>query len=439
MSKRDYKYIEYTRDDIDDIRYDRDEQCLVITTKKTLKTGECRGYKFALPLLPLLLLLPEMTAAYELATGILDAIYGKNQYEIVMPADKGQKSDEEQQRQLITRQLERLRGNLKAFHENAKLLDKARRVQSQKENAESFRDAAKAFYERIQEAAQDYESEMKPRISAFIALMSDLACFAGCQTPEQFDALDATLSNKRSHIRSLVNRYRDRPGLFDAGCIPAFPDYQRPTEATGSVESGYADSALKERVDRALEEMKASLKTHPRNKPGKLPEWEELFADCQNSDWWSKKPDAEQAKQARKAEEARKKANEYLADAGKWEAYLKQHEKDWDYARLLCKAYPILEKIADSPETLTEEEWCAKCAEIGCELWRMLEGGQEEYRKIRFRWITPDSEESRRSESIRVDFQAREASWPGLYCYERGRGEALICVIHGGVDDSVSF
>lgn len=328
----------------------------------------------------------------------------------------------------------KLKGELTDFGQRAARLDAARRVERECENVKRFLNAAKMFYERIREAEREYQNGMKPRISAFSELMSDLACFAGCRTPEQFDALETTLSNQRSHIRYLMKRYRNQPALFDADSIPAFPDYPKPKEAAvPPPDTEYASSALRKQVDTALAEINAFL-----NAPDKrsFAAWKKLSDDCQKS-VWARDANPGDAETARKnMERMRESAKGYLSDAGKLKAYLIQREKHWDYALLLCKAYPVLQKIADSPETLSET-WCAA---IGRELWDMLDSArQEDYRKIQFRWIPPDSEESRRSESIRVDFPAREASWPGLYCYERGHDDALICVIHGGVDDSVSF
>ena len=84
----------------------------------------------------------------------------------------------------------------------------------------------------------------------------------------------------------------------------------------------------------------------------------------------------------------------------------------WEYIDLLRCFLPQLEKIIGISE---EEESAQWATEIGQSLLAVVAGHTCRNAKMKFLWVYPEDEVTRRSEKIRVQFIAAELDCPGLY------------------------
>ena len=256
---------------------------------------------------------------------------------------------------------------------------------------------AQDYYTKMSAAKEHYESDLLPLMDVFDKLMPSLACFAGCQSEEDYNPLCATLENALSRIRRCLSRFPETPDFRlpplvedDEPLLPERGDYRR-----------YADDKLSADIESCLD-LEPKYTEYMERTKKKFDEADEYWKQAQN----------------------------YSLSARKICDYLLDRAKHWDYALLLKRSYPLLLTL----QSADTDEWTPKdYTSFACQVEQLLSPTDSEpFRLLNFYWIMPDSPECQSSQDIQIDFRAAEASWPGLYCELKKEPGRLICVIPGG-------
>lgn len=309
---------------------------------------------------------------------------------------------------------------LKSFVCRANDQDSVQRAQGKYDAALASLEKAIDYYKRMNAEMDTYKKQIRPLAQLFGKVMPDLACFAGCLGPKEYETLSNTLVNHRSHIQSFMSGKAPE----DLRLPPDFPDITEPVlQEPAPLEGLYDGSSLAVRVNSALTAGQSiSLK-----------DLSLLLGECEESTWSGADTQCSAQEITEKTEALDVERSHYINDARKTAAYLRQQEKDWDYIRLLVRAGPVLWKIIQGPPEEEGESCFQWHKELGRQLWEILPCSLEQ-RAVDFHWFMPDSPEVKASARIQGDFQTAEADWPGLYCtLRRDPDAAPICVIPGGV------
>ncbi len=315
-------------------------------------------------------------------------------------------------------------------------------VKKQKEalRTEEALKKANEFYQKVKAEEDLYNSEIKKIVTVFSAIMPDLACFAGCRTRELYPDIVASLENKRRHLKAYL--YRNKDVLDDLKEIPSFPDLETMRADFDMEQDGMEEDDVNAGIPEEFKGFIEKLRKWGKNLDNGNCE-EELY-----SIWDQDKASSaftffyNSAKEARKDPSVTQEKEEnieettrmYRTEAKKIGNRILLYEKHWSYARLFCMAYPIVKEIDEYPEGEMDADWCTTISE---RLYQLLENYNKESDKYRFQWISYNDEECIESESIKVDFVAGEARWPGLYlcCEDDNYLKRLICVTPGSILD----
>lgn len=299
---------------------------------------------------------------------------------------------------------------------------------------------AKDSYQKVKQAEDLYNSEIKRIVTVFNAIIPDLACFAGCKTSELYPDIAASLENKRRHLKAYL--YRNKGMSDDLKEIPSFPDLKMmradSDREQDGVERGDVNAEMTEEVRGFIERLHDFFERWGNNLDnGNCVEefdsiWNQKVAYRAHSFFYD---DVKNRDPALTQEEEKDKGEEiriHRTEAEKIKKRILSYEKPWSYAQLFCMAYPIVKEIDEYPEGEMDADWCKSISE---RLYRLLEDFNKESGKYRFQWISYNDKECMASKSIKADFVAEEARWPGLYlCYEDDNCQKhLICVTPGSV------
>ena len=307
----------------------------------------------------------------------------------------------------------------------------------QMKKAEDLWKKRKKDYQEIEKQENEYRKKIQPYMSLFHTAGDSIACFAGYGFTEPFRIISASMENELGNIRQWLKRKREL--LENMEELPDKPE-KLSEENTVNINILERPKLFEEPQSRDLIVRLEKLLNEfsKKNKYNKT-DLEELEKICEFSEILEIKKAYEtdinknmenikrDNKQAAKYMEM---AETYMTDIQRIRSYIIAHEKEWSYYHLLKMFRPLLYKIASlSDDEVTEDE----ADSISRQAREIVDAFNEKSGKYRFRWISPEDEAAQNSESIRVDFIAGEASWPGLYIYEAWKPEKLICVIPGHI------
>ncbi|MBR2310223.1 MAG: hypothetical protein IKA47_06795 [Oscillospiraceae bacterium] len=244
---------------------------------------------------------------------------------------------------------------------------------------------AKARYEYQKGVLSVYEETVAPFVEPFKKVMENLVYFAACADPVVYEEGKTPLRNKSRALRNGM-----QPGMWGEylnaahlGRISEMFDMENPVvpfsfRAESAVDVNIRITAYKYRVEAA----------NGQRKP----------YDTENA----------------------KLANQ-----------IKHTQLLWEYVNLLRSFLPQLEKIINTPEDAECTEWAT---EIGTALLAAVENHACRNPKMKFQWVYPHGELSRKNEKIRVQFISAELDCPGLYYIlqeEPNSPRRFICVAPG--------
>lgn len=334
--------------------------------------------------------------------------------------------------QKLKKQLQK-KGTENQIFQEAKVLQEeyySWKKQRQKIEAEESSLRSRAYYERMKDAEQSYRESIGRYMPLFEELKPDLACFAGCTQESLYEELSVSIENKQRHLKSIVLRNRqlfdDLKDLRICAYTQILGEAFLDTEGKMDTDDGLPDkvSDFVKDLLRLLLKIEASD-----NKSQYADELERLWSKNKQKALQAQRFFKEEKDEAleRPKDESLKEAKVYQTEAEKIRKYICSREKDWSYVRLLQMALPLIEEIAEQEEE-REAGWYKKMAEG---LYQLLLDFNKESDKARFCWVACDDRLCEESESIRVDFIAGEARWPGLYLYYAGEEKEMICIAPG--------
>lgn len=232
--------------------------------------------------------------------------------------------------------------------------------------AESALAKAKAQYAYQKRVLAVYGETVEPFLEPFKRVMENLVYFAACADPAVYEAGKTPLSNKIRGLRSGM-----QPGMWGEHL-----DTAHLSRIGEMFEVAAPAAAFSFRA-----ETNADVKTRIDAYEARIKGANEL-----------KRPyDIENAKLANRIKHA-----QFL----------------WEYVDLLRCFLPQLEKITGTPE---EEESARWAAEIGNALLEEVRTHVCRNPKMKFLWVYPHGEISRKDEKIQVQFIVAEMDCPGLY------------------------
>lgn len=336
-------------------------------------------------------------------------------------------------------QAEKLRDK---YNEWATVVKEKKKCEKEALSTQKAFEEAEKFYQKVKAGEDLYNSEIKKVVTVFTAVIPDLACFAGCRTSELYPDIAASLENKRRHLKAYL--YRNKEVLADLKGIPPFPDLEMvqadsDMERNG-MEEDEVNGGIPEEFRGFIEELCNFFERQGNNPDnGNL---DEVFDSLWNVEKASQaflflEKELGKAKRGtsliqKEEKDIGEKKRIYRAEAEKIRKRILLYDKHWSYAHLFCMAYPIMKEIDEYPEGEMDVDWCIAISE---QLYRLLEEFNKKSGKYRFQWISYNDKEYIESESIKIDFVAGEARWPGLYlCYEDDNDQKhLICVTPGSI------
>lgn len=384
-----------------------------------------------------------VTELGELRYQLMEPIYNDYAAHQIDAAEKSNK-DVECDESLVVNEKNKEYGQareiLKEYDKWATAVKKQKKCQQEALRIKEAFEKAKEFYQKVNEGEEIYNSEIKQIVTIFNAIIPDLACFAGCRTSESYPDIAASLENKRRHLK--VYRYRNKGVLDDLKEIPSFPDLETIQADSDMEQDGMKEddvnANIPEEVRGFIEELGNLLKRRENDLDNGNCDEEIYSIDPQKAlsalTFFSKGVKEAESGLPLTQEEKDIEENEriYRMEAEKIRKRILSYDKHWCYARLFCMAYPIVKEIDEYPEGEMDADWCRTISE---RLYQLLEDFNKESSKYWFQWISYNDKEYMESESVKVDFIAGEARWPGLYlCYEDDNYlKHLICVTPGSV------
>lgn len=244
---------------------------------------------------------------------------------------------------------------------------------------------AKAQYEYQKCILSVYEETVAPFVEPFKKVMENLVYFAACADPAVYEEGKTPLRNKSRALRNGM-----QPGMWGE----------------------YLDAA---HLDRIGEMFDADNPAAP-------------FSFLAES---AVDVNVRIAAYKRRVEAANSQRKPYDTENAKLANQIKHAQLLWEYVSLLRSVLSELEKIISTPEDAECTEWAT---EIGEALLAAVENHTCRNPQMKFQWVYPHGELSRKNEKIRVQFIAAELDCPGLYYIlqeEQNSPRRFICVSPG--------
>lgn len=245
---------------------------------------------------------------------------------------------------------------------------------------------AKAKYEYQKRVLCVYEETVAPFVETFKKVMENLVYFVACADLAAYEEGKTPLKNKSRALRNGM-----QPGMWGE----------------------FLDEAHMDRI-------------------------EEMFTVTPPSVEFIFRPEATSADEKTRSlsyksrtAAAQQQCKPYDLENEKLSNQIKHAQLLWEYVYLLQHFLPLLEQIVRTPE---EAECASWATEIGTALMAAVENHACRNSQMKFQWVYPHGELSRKNEKIRVQFISAELDCPGLYYIlqeEHNSPRRFVCVVPG--------